>query len=63
MSNTEYGRPHMLRLDNEERDLLGRAVMIQIEDLSHALNAAAGGEDRQRKLRKLRALLERLSND
>lgn len=63
MSNTEYARPHLLRLADDERDDLARLVMAGVEDLSHAMQAGGGGSrEQQTKLRRLRSLLERLSD-
>lgn len=63
MSSTEYSRKHQLRVDDAERDDLARLVMAEIAALSHALNAAAGGtEPEKRRLRRLRSLLERLTD-
>jgi hypothetical protein len=63
MSNTKFSRLHLLRLDEAERRALARAVMGEIERLSHALNASGGGVvSEKRYLRTLRSLLERLTD-
>jgi hypothetical protein len=63
MSNTKFSRPHLLRLDDAEKQALARAVMSEIEQRSHALNASGGGvEPEKRYLRTLRSLLERLTD-
>lgn len=58
MSNTEYARPHTLRLDSEERGLLAVLVMSEIEDTTHRADA----EKYRDVVRTLRSLLDRLTD-
>ncbi len=59
MSNTRYTRSFTLRLDADERADLTRAVMGEIERLQPP---AAADERTGRRLQRLRAMLDRLSD-
>lgn len=63
MSSTRYSRDKLLRLDEQERQALNRAVMDQITARSTALNTAGGGtQDEINHVRTLRGLLDRLTD-
>lgn len=56
MSNTEYARPYLLRLDQQDKDALYRAVMRSIMILSND-NVSQADE-----LRQLRTLLDQIED-
>lgn len=61
MSNTRFNKTRILRLDGQERQVLMRAVMNEIEDKSERLNTAdTVTQDQVDYVRTLRSLLDRL---
>lgn len=58
MGQTEYARPHLLRLTADERAILAMLVMREIEDVTHRPDA----DQLVTGVRSLRSLLERLTN-
>lgn len=58
MSNTQYARNKILRIDEQDRQVLYRAVMRSIEIISSEVEPHV--ELRERELRGLRSLLDQI---
>lgn len=59
MSSTQYARPHQLRYDDQERQLLARLLIAAIEQRSTAL-AGRGTDEENRPVQLMRSLLDRI---